>query len=144
MSAPQCPYCGRSSYFKPTSDIVYGRDYGPIYLCQGFPECKAWVGCHKGTDKPLGRLADAQLRAAKRRAHEFFDPLWKRKMARTGCRQHEARTAAYAWLAEQMGIEVDQCHIGMFDVRDCMKVVNLCRPFAQRKEERHVQQDPTG
>ena len=29
----------------------------------------AYVGVHKGTDKPLGRLANAELRYWKKRAH---------------------------------------------------------------------------
>lgn len=126
---PICQYCGIPSVYRPSSAEIYGRDYGAVYLCTNYPRCDAYVGCHKGTDRPLGRLADKKLREAKKRAHAFFDPLWKKKMERDGCSKKVARTAAYAWLAEQMGLEVDQTHIGMFDVRDCMKVVSLCRPF---------------
>jgi len=45
-----------------------------IYLCRS---CDAYVGVHKGTDKPKGRLANAELREYKKKAHSAFDPLWR-------------------------------------------------------------------
>lgn len=94
----------------------------------------AYVGCHPGTEQPLGRLADAKLRLAKSHAHAVFDPIWERKMAKEGCSKGEARGKGYAWLAGQLGIDPKDCHIGMMDVDTCIKVVMVCRPFnkAQR------------
>jgi len=64
---------------------------------------------------PLGRLANAELRAAKRAAHAAFDPIWKGG--------DMSRHAAYGWLAKQLGISRANCHIGMFDVDGCEAVV---------------------
>lgn len=50
-----CDYCGRRAEFV-DSKIVYGKSYGMMYLCR---HCMAYVGVHKGTSRPLGRLADA-------------------------------------------------------------------------------------
>lgn len=86
-----------------------------FYRCE---PCGAYVGCHDGTDKPLGRLADAELRAAKSAAHRAFDPLWRSKQMK--------RSEAYKWLAEQLGIEGKDCHIGMFDVETCWRAVRAC------------------
>ena len=80
--------------------------------------CEAWVGCHPGTHKPLGRLADFDLRRAKQDAHAAFDPYWRKHF------QH--RSTGYSWLATQLGIASKDCHIGMFDVATCRKVVRLC------------------
>ncbi len=33
---------------------------------------------------------------------------------------------AYAWLAAALGLHVDQCHIGMFDLATCERVMKLC------------------
>jgi hypothetical protein len=100
------------------SAIVYeGRSYGPIWYCK---ECQAWVGCHRGTNKPLGRLANAELRRMKCLAHASFDKLWRGKSAFT-------RRAAYEWLAEEMGLPVEQTHIGMFDVEQCNKCIDICK-----------------
>lgn len=82
--------------------------------------CGAWVGCHKGTISPLGRLADAELRQAKQAAHAVFDPLWQDG-------RFNSRRRAYQWLAGQLGIDVNDCHIGMFDVETCRRVVEICK-----------------
>lgn len=110
-----CPYCGKQANFV-DSEVIYGRSYGMVYLCNG---CDAYVGVHKGTDKPLGRLADKELRRWKMAAHEAFDPLWKSGKMK--------RNQAYEWLAEQMGLSRQETHIGMFDISQCKQVVNICR-----------------
>jgi hypothetical protein len=120
-SAPTCPYC------TSTAVLVGGATIYPrspqleklkFWHCAA---CAAWVGCHApgngqgdGTS-PLGRLANAELRAAKHAAHAAFDPLWKM--------ERMSRYSAYAWLAERLGIHPKECHIGMMDVGDCKRVV---------------------
>ena len=114
-----------------SAEVYRGHSYGMIWLCRG---CKAWVGCHKNSKRntPLGRLANASLRAAKTQAHASFDQLWKRKAATTGCSHTIARRRAYEWLSKQMGLPVGLTHIGMFDDAQCRKVVEACAPYVQR------------
>ena len=114
MSEPTCPYCGAKAVLVHSSFVYRGSDYGNIWVCAHYPECDAYVGCHKGTDVPLGRLANAELREAKKRAHAAFDPLW-----RTGTLD---RREAYFWLSWKLDIPADECHIGMFDVSQCAEV----------------------
>lgn len=116
-----CDYCGKPAQYV-DSAVVYGKSYGMIYHC---PKCKAWVGVHKGTDTPLGRLANAELRQWKRDAHAAFDPMWRNK-------EHRTRRWAYEWLAEQMGLPLEQTHIGMFDVDQCKEVVRICEEAKRR------------
>ena len=111
-----CPYCQQPAEFVDSAVIYHGRSYGMIYLCR---PCDAYVGTHKGTDNPLGRLANAELRRWKIAAHAAFDPLWK-----TGEFKHR-RDAAYAWLAEQMGLSKEKTHFGMFDVPQCQKAIRI-------------------
>lgn len=120
-----CPYCGDMTQYV-DSIAVYNRSYGMIYLC--FP-CKAWVGVHNGTNQALGRLANYELRQAKIQAHAYFDGMWKKKMERNKMSKNVARNLAYEWLARMMGLTRDDCHIGMFDVAECNKVVELCKPY---------------
>lgn len=110
-----CDYCGRQAEFVDSKE-VYGRSYGMIYLCR---HCNAYVGVHKGSDKPLGRLANAELRRWKMKAHDAFDPLWKYGAFRG------RRNDAYAWLAKQMNLPRKQTHIGMFDMTDCKAVIRI-------------------
>lgn len=129
MTAPACPYCGRQA------ELVTGATIHPhrpdlhakyFWLCS---PCSAWVGTHRGgrNHQPLGRLANADLRFAKQAAHAAFDPLWRRCGMRRG--------GAYKWLADQLGIPADKCHIGMFDVSTCERVVAVCRARSQKKAE---------
>lgn len=122
-----CPYCERPAAFLPSSAAVYGgRDFGPVWACH---PCGAWVGCHPGTNRPLGRLADRDLRQAKIAAHRAFDRLWQRKMAAERVSKKKARSAGYRWLAAQLGIEPRDCHIGMMDAGLCRRVVEVCAPY---------------
>lgn len=124
-----CPYCdGITEYVD--SKAVYKKSHGMIYLCRS---CKAWVGVHEGTNRPLGRLANAELRKAKIRAHAYFDILWKKKMHR-GFSKKDARFAGYRWLAKCMNLKMKDTHIGMFDIRQCEAVVRHCRPYVNEEE----------
>lgn len=120
-----CQYCDKPAQLV-TGKAIY--PHRPDLSEKRFWQCgrcKAYVGCHpparangKGGQGdgtvPLGRLANAELRAAKQAAHEAFDPLW-----RSG---EMTRREAYAWLAEQLGIKGSLCHIGEFDVAQCQAV----------------------
>lgn len=135
-----CPYCDSNAPLSSTTRIYHGRDFGLAYICEKFPECDSYVGVHKGTEKPLGRLANKELRDWKIKAHAAFDELWRRKLAK---RRRErgsdykvvyARGSGYKWLREQLGIEAKDCHIGMFDVDMCKRVVEVCEPYLINKK----------
>ena len=113
-----CDYCGTPADFVDSSVVYHGHSFGMIYLC---PRCGAYVGVHKGSDKPLGRLANSELRNWKKAAHAAFDPLWKYGPYRG------RRNEAYRWLSEKMGTPIEFTHIGMFDVDQCRKVVRIMR-----------------
>lgn len=121
-----CPYCNKPT--KHVEDIeIYGRSFGGmIYLCL---DCDAYVGCHKTRPtESLGSLANKELRQAKIEAHQYLDGLWERRINKN-CTKGHARGKAYKWLREQMNLTADLCHIGMFDVAECNKVIELCKPY---------------
>lgn len=109
----------------------YRVDFGPVWTCV---PCQAWCGCHPGTENALGRLANAELRAAKQAAHAAFDPMWKAKMRRDKVGKGPARRAGYRWLSEQLGIPYRKTHIGYFDLDQCAKVVEVCTAAVKRPE----------
>lgn len=117
--APICPYCHQPSKRVSGADIYPHRPdlaHKVFYQCA---PCDAYVGCHPNTTVPLGRLANAELRAAKMKAHAAFDPIWQSK--------RKTRTEAYDWLSKKLGIVRQYCHIGMFNVEQCELVVVACR-----------------
>ena len=121
-----CDYCGKPAKLVAGAVIYPHRpdlSGKRIWSCD---PCGAYVGVHDGTIKPLGRLANAELRAAKCEAHAAFDPLWRAKIKRDGCSKGEARGKGYRWLAKSLGIAPADCHIGMMDVDDCRRVVEAC------------------
>jgi len=128
-----CPYCGNKSVYTDSS-VIYGTSYGMIYLCS---PCQAYVGVHKGDEthpqKALGRLANKELREAKKEAHFYFDKIAKTSLINTIWTEYvpkvSNRNKAYLWLSNQMGIERELCHIGMMDVEQCKKVVEICKPL---------------
>ena len=133
LTGKTCPYCGKSTDFIDSS-YVYKKSYGMIYICK---PCGAYVGTHKGTDRALGRLADWELRTAKKKAHFYFD-----KISRTGlinkiwtdflpCTKN--REKAYIWLSKQMKLEREFCHIGMFSVEQCNQAIHICKNNSQYK-----------
>ena len=110
---PICTYC------ETPSDLVTGQKIYPhrkdlysrsFYYCDNGHD-PAYVGCHSGTIKPLGRLANAELRKLKSAVHSRFDRLWVEGTV--------TRSEAYKWLGEALGIQPKDCHIGMFDVERC-------------------------
>jgi hypothetical protein len=123
---PLCPYCQQPAIFRPDSVRIYGHDYGPLWECTA---CAAWVGVHRETGRPLGRLADSSLRSWKRRTHLVFDGLWRDAQGAypeiRSVRHIEriARTRAYLWLADQLRVPADACHIGAFDIDGCRVVI---------------------
>lgn len=112
-----CPYCGAKAELKDAS-VVYGpgTDYGMIWIC--FP-CNAYVGVHKSSKKmkPYGRLANKELRHWRMKAHAALDLLWQEK--------HMRRPEAYAYLAKELDIPVEKCHIGDFDILLCRKAYQI-------------------
>lgn len=126
----QCPYCQQPARLTNGDEIYPHRaDLGHKNFWKCTP-CDAYVGCHDGTTTPLGRLADAELRKAKLAAHNAFDPIWRKF---NGNRRRSARSDAYAWLSNALGIPPHETHIGMMDLAQCAKVVELCRARAARE-----------
>jgi len=128
-----CPYCNKPAKFYETSERFYrGEDFGPVWACV---PCDARVGCHKGTDNPLGRLATDYLRKLKMRVHGLLDPVWKAAPeAYTGPPLEKPkricslmRSRCYRWLAWKMGIEYALCHVGMFSEGQCIQAIDILK-----------------
>lgn len=110
-----CEYCGGKVIFT-DSAAIYGKSRGMIYLCTN---CNASVGVHKGTNKPLGTLANTVLKLKRQEAHRVFDAVWKTR--------GDTRSEAYEWLAGCMSLPKHRTHIACFNVEQCDMVIRLCR-----------------
>lgn len=115
MSPPlECRHCG-SEVRIVKNDVIYGRCYGEwpwLYMCLA---CEARVGMHPFTNIPLGTLANAEEREARKAVKQVFNRVWM---------NHDVnRKDAYKMLAEKLGIDQSQCHVGWFDVAMCDKAI---------------------
>lgn len=139
-----CRYCGAAAELV-AGDVAYPARFDlahvKVWRCQ---RCDALVGCHKegapvrapdgsitvsdGTI-PLGSLANKELREARKEAHRMFDPLWRDS-------KRMKRTEAYRWMADQLGIELEDAHVARLEFEQCVKLMhaieNLTRSWKKR------------
>lgn len=71
MTNNTCPYCNKPAVWVENKEI-YGRNYGKSYMTWLCRDCDAYVGCHNNTKKPLGRMANKELREARKEAKSLF------------------------------------------------------------------------
>jgi hypothetical protein len=119
-----CRYCGGVIRLVPARSIYgdaakrLGLEHEKIYQCQN---CNARVGCHKGTNRPLGNVANEVLRLKRMETHQVFDAFWSS--------HGMSRTQGYKWLASQMNLSETRTHIGGFEMDQCQQVIDLCRKY---------------
>lgn len=108
-----CPYCNNLANYGPNEEW-YGKRYGRSYMCYYCKPCDAYVGTHNNTSKPLGTMANKELRQFRMKVHQKIDPLWK-----TG---KYSRRGLYSKLSKLLGHEY---HTGESDVETCKKILKL-------------------
>ena len=103
-----CRYCGgavrlvsASKVYGPAAAARLGIERQSFYQCQN---CNARVGCHPGSTRPLGNLANEALRMKRMETHHVFDSFWKERGM--------SRTQAYKWMAKKMRLSEELAHIG--------------------------------
>lgn len=118
MRTPRCVECGAAAKYGTGAEAGLNDPHAArrmVWYC----ECGAWCGCHPGTSLARGNPGSPDTLAARRLAHLAFDPIWQDSRSLT-------RREAYAWLADQLGLSVADCHIGLFNAAMCERVVEVC------------------
>lgn len=113
-----CDNCGSSDIVYTTNSILYHGpmlgDWPWIHFCNN---CRAAVGCHNGTNIPMGKMADKKVRMLRAKAHSHFDRIWSNQVM--------PRSQAYAWLAEQLGIPTEECHLAWLTKEQLVETIRL-------------------
>lgn len=65
----------------------------------------------------MGKMADAAIRLLRHKAHLAFDPIWKLRLM--------TRDDAYAWLAFELGIDIENCGFGTMNLQRLKKAIQL-------------------
>lgn len=94
--------------------------------CTRYPLCKVVHGAHPD-GRPLGTPTDKEGKQARIAAHDEFDAMIRER--------NWGRTGAYIWLARQMGLQKEDCHIGAFDKEQCMRVVEIVKAARKRSKK---------
>ena len=117
MKNMKCPYCN-SAVLRRSADGIYknNKDDTQLYVCSKYPACDSYVRIHKGTDIPVGSLANPQLRALRVKAHKQFD-----KLHQCGIM---SKKEAYGWLAHMLQSPKSQAHIGYLSEYYCNLVIS--------------------
>lgn len=119
---------------KEETKLVTGKEVYPqipnlhlnyYYLCE---KCRAYVGCHKNTKKPLGTPADKELRQLRIKVHNVVDKLWKS--------EYLTRSEVYEMLSRKFKISKENCHIGMFNKKQCEDVIDFLAEEKGNKNEK--------
>ena len=122
----RCPYCGAPAVCRPAS-TVYGnkiRTKGSyLYLCSRWPACDSYVAAHKRDRRPMGTLANGDLRHKRILAHRALEDF--RQSRRMD------KWAVYLWLQGKLGLNEHQTHIGMFSEQMCDRVIAVCKQAIQ-------------
>ena len=108
-----CPYCNKEAIFWDNS-MIYWRNYGKSYKCYLCKDCDAYVGVHQNDkNRPLGTMANSELREYRKKAHSILDPFWQ--VGRF------TRWEMYRRLSKYFGKEI---HIGESDIEMCKNIIN--------------------
>lgn len=122
-----CQYCQRPTEIV-NGDVIYPHRLDlfdkKFHACL---PCKAWVGCHPGTDKRMGLVANAATRRLKMKAHESFDELW--------LENYMTRKDAYKWLQKVTGLSKADAHIGWMDDAMLKKIPALVAKYIESVDE---------
>jgi len=111
-----CAECGSKMVLR---DSKYGKFYG----CGNYPRCQATHCAHQKTGEPMGVPTTKEGKKWRIDAHNAFDTLWKSGKMK--------RNDAYKWLADAMGITRKECHIGLFDIEQCKRCIDVVKGVKQ-------------
>lgn len=115
----RCHLCGGKVELV-ENKVMYGfnRGWPWIWLCQT-PGCRAYVGCHANTHRPLGTLADRRTREARQAAYAALQGYCNR----AGMPYADAK----GWVASKLRVSEACSGIGWLTIAQCQRLVELCQ-----------------
>lgn len=127
-----CPYCGRRAVLRPITYVVgeNRRIFDPdqmVYVCSVYPACNAYVAANKKNLRPLGSLADGELRNLRIQAHRALRSLWQNG--------YLSEKDAYHWLSGKLGLTEKDTHIAKFSHYRCKETIRCCEAYIEERRE---------
>ena len=117
----KCPICG-GYVMLTTTQKLNGNRYGSGY-CYVCTKCHASVSTHKNNfRRALGVLADKPTREMRKKCHEVFDKIWKKRGGNRNLRKE-----LYQKLADRLGISIEDCHFSWLSLDELYKAYEICK-----------------
>ncbi len=127
ISTQKMRYCGSTVKYR-SAEGIYKENHNNmmLYVCTNYPECDAYVRVHEGTNKPVGTLANAKLRAMRLEAHKLLDKIQNKGIM--------TKNECYQWIANTIMAPLSQAHIGYLGEYYCQIVIDECKKLLNRKK----------
>ena len=90
----------------------------PFWQCS----CGNFVGCHhktKNRTKPLGVIADQEIKNARKHIHSLLDPIWKKGF--------KSRNEVYSYISDQLGFKYHTAELR--DIDTARKVYKILKEW---------------
>lgn len=119
-----CPYCGRMAVLRPAKHVYGSRNLDSgnyLYVCSGYPSCDSYIGVHKKTMRPMGTLANGDLRHKRIEAHRALNQVVNSGMM--------TKKGIYIWLQNRFGLREKDMHIGKFSEYRCEETAGNARLY---------------
>lgn len=113
-----CPYCKRPGVLRPAAYVYGDNNLDPekyLYVCSGYPSCDSYIGAHKKSMRPMGTMADSNLRNKRIEAHRALDAIWKNG--------YMTKHSTYIWLQNRLNLREKDTHIGKFSYYLCEQTI---------------------
>lgn len=126
-----CPYCHSIAILRPADEIykdANDTETKMLYVCKNYPECNTYIRINPKTNKPIGVMANKELRTLRKEAHDRFDLIFKKGIL--------SRQDAYKILATTLMIPMRDAHIGCFDEYRCKQTIKLANKILYQNKEK--------
>lgn len=91
------------------------------------------LGHTKKSMRPMGTMADSNLRNKRIEAHRALDAIWKNG--------YMTKHSTYIWLQNRLNLREKDTHIGKFSYYLCEQTIRECTDYIKSREEKKKSPD---
>lgn len=126
----------KTRVLRPAAYVYGDNNLDPekyLYVCSGYPSCDSYIGAHKKSMRPMGTMADSDLRNKRIEAHRALDAIWKNG--------YMTKHSTYIWLQNRLNLREKDTHIGKFSYYLCEQTIRECTDYIKSREEKKKSPD---
>lgn len=126
----------KTRVLRPAAYVYGDNNLDPekyLYVCSGYPSCDSYIGAHKKSMRPMGTMADSNLRNKRIEAHRALDAIWKNG--------YMTKHSTYIWLQNRLNLREKDTHIGKFSYYLCEQTIRECTDYIKSREEKKKSPD---